>query len=169
MCIEVRYLAMCGHPSQNSSYDFCNTAIEAAKSRTKSLTMHLWRWSGKHLSQIDPYSERMQPCQHVKVKRKKHDPYWQKRLCECCNAAWTEQRTRRKEAVKVSKARTRKPLPALPRTREPEKPTRTKPKTSVIRMILFGSTRHASVAVQAMPAKLRSNRKDQRPPPKRAR
>lgn len=54
--------------------------------------MHLWRWSGKYLGQIDPFFERVQPCAKVDTKRKIRDPYWQKRLCESCHTASMKQR-----------------------------------------------------------------------------
>lgn len=83
MCIKVTYRALCGHYT-SPVYDFCHVANEQAKSRTRGLAMHLWRWSGRYHSQLDCSCRRVQPCNRVKEKRKRNDPYWNKRVCEAC-------------------------------------------------------------------------------------
>lgn len=93
MCIEVTYRALCGHYT-SPVYDFCHTANEQSKSRTRGLTMHLWRWSGRHHDRIDCLCKRVQPCKEVRVKRKKDDPYWNKRVCERCQKAVNENNKR---------------------------------------------------------------------------
>ncbi|KAK5943954.1 hypothetical protein PMZ80_003235 [Knufia obscura] len=82
MCIETTYLAMCGHYTHPPVYDFCHVAIDRAISRSKSVRFYLWRWSGRDLDKIDRSSQRTQPCNRVRVKRKKNSPYWRNRLCD---------------------------------------------------------------------------------------
>ena len=47
--------------------------------------MHLWE--GKNPDEIPEKWQRVQPCDSIRFKNKKDDPYWQKRLCEECQEA----------------------------------------------------------------------------------